>query len=196
MSHMGMTLELELGVTGGEEDGVDHSGVESSRLYTQPEEVCYAYEQLMKVSDKFTVAAAFGNVHGVYAPGNVKLRPDILLNSQKYVQQKLGTGEKPINFVFHGGSGSDPADIQAAISYGVIKMNIDTDVQWAFWDGIRGYYQEKEGYLQSQIGNPEGPDKPNKKHYDPRIWLRKGEESVKIRLKQAFEELNNVNTLA
>jgi fructose-bisphosphate aldolase class II len=196
MSHMGMTLELELGVTGGGEDGVDHSGVESSRLYTQPEEVCYAYEQLMKVSDKFTVAAAFGNVHGVYAPGNVKLRPDILLNSQKYVQQKLGTGEKPINFVFHGGSGSDPADIQAAISYGVIKMNIDTDVQWAFWDGIRGYYQDKEGYLQSQIGNPEGPDKPNKKHYDPRIWLRKGEESVKIRLKQAFEELNNVNTLA
>lgn len=196
MSNMGMTLELELGVTGGEEDGVDHSGIESSRLYTQPEEVCYAYEELMKVSDKFTVAAAFGNVHGVYAPGNVKLRPDILLNSQKYVQQKLGTGEKPINFVFHGGSGSDPADIQAAISYGVIKMNIDTDVQWAFWDGIRGYYQEKEGYLQSQIGNPEGPDKPNKKHYDPRIWLRKGEESVKVRLKQAFEELNNVNTLA
>lgn len=195
MSKIGMTLELELGVTGGEEDGVDHSGVESSRLYTQPEEVCYAYEELMKVSDKFTIAAAFGNVHGVYAPGNVKLRPDILLNSQKYVQRKLGASEKPINFVFHGGSGSNPADIQAAISYGVIKMNLDTDLQWAFWDGIRGYYQEKEGYLQAQIGNPEGEDKPNKKYYDPRVWLRKGEESVKVRLKQAFEELNNVNTL-
>lgn len=196
MSKIGMTLELELGVTGGEEDGVDHSGVESARLYTQPEEVCYAYEELMKISDKFTIAAAFGNVHGVYAPGNVKLRPDILLNSQKYVQDRLGVGEKPINFVFHGGSGSSPADIQAAISYGVIKMNLDTDMQWAFWDGIRGYYQEKSGYLQAQIGNPEGADKPNKKYYDPRVWLRKGEESVKVRLKQAFEELNNVNTLA
>lgn len=196
MSKIGMTLELELGVTGGEEDGVDHSGVESARLYTQPEEVCYAYEELMKVSDRFTIAAAFGNVHGVYAPGNVKLRPEILLNSQKYIQDRLGTGEKPINFVFHGGSGSDPADIQAAISYGVIKMNLDTDLQWAFWDGIRGYYQEKAGYLQAQIGNPEGENKPNKKYYDPRVWLRKGEESVKVRLKQAFEELNNINTLA
>ena len=196
MSKIGMTLEFELGVTGGEEDGVDNSGVESARLYTQPEEVAYAYQELMKVSDKFTVAAAFGNVHGVYAPGNVQLRPIILQNSQKYIQEKLGTGEKPINFVVHGGSGSNPADIQAAISYGVIKMNIDTDLQWALWDGIRGYYQDKEGYLQSQIGNPEGPEKPNKKYYDPRIWLRKDEESVKVRLKQAFEELNNVNTLA
>jgi fructose-bisphosphate aldolase, class II len=195
MSKIDMTLELELGVTGGEEDGVDHSGIDSARLYTQPEEVALAYQELMKVSDKFTVAAAFGNVHGVYAPGNVKLRPDILLNSQNYLQKTLGTAEKPVNFVFHGGSGSSPNDIRAAISYGVIKMNIDTDLQWALWDGIRGYYQEKEGYLQAQIGNPEGVDKPNKKYYDPRIWLRKGEESVKVRLRQAFEELNNVNTL-
>jgi fructose-bisphosphate aldolase class II len=195
MSQIGMTLEFELGVTGGEEDGVDNSDVDSARLYTQPEEVAYAYEQLLKVSDRFTVAAAFGNVHGVYKPGNVQLRPIILKNSQDYVQEKFGTGPQPINFVFHGGSGSSPAEIREAISYGVVKMNLDTDLQWAFWDGIRGYYQEKEGYLQSQIGNPEGPDKPNKKFYDPRVWLRKGEESFNARLKQAFEDLNNINTL-
>ncbi len=195
MSKMGMTLELELGVTGGEEDGVDHSGIESARLYTQPEEVCYAYQELMKVSDQFTIAAAFGNVHGVYKPGNVKLRPDILLNSQKYIQEKLGMGEKPVNFVFHGGSGSSVAEIREAIAYGAIKMNIDTDLQWALWEGIKNYYIEKEGYLQAQIGNPEGDDQPNKKYYDPRVWLRKGEESFKARLKQAFEDLNNVNTL-
>ncbi len=194
MSKMGMTLEIELGVTGGEEDGVDHTGIDSSRLYTQPEEVAYAYEELLKVSDKFTVAAAFGNVHGVYKPGNVQLRPIILQNSQKYIQEKFGTDEKPVNFVFHGGSGSSVEEIREAISYGAIKMNIDTDTQWAFWDGIRTYYQEKEGYLQAQIGNPEGNDVPNKKHYDPRVWLRKGEESFKARLKQAFEDLNNVNT--
>jgi fructose-bisphosphate aldolase class II len=141
------------------------------------------------------VAAAFGNVHGVYKPGNVQLRPIILKNSQDYVQEKFGTGPQPINFVFHGGSGSSPAEIREAISYGVVKMNLDTDLQWAFWDGIRGYYQEKEGYLQSQIGNPEGPDKPNKKFYDPRVWLRKGEESFNARVKQAFEDLNNINTL-
>lgn len=195
MSKMGMTLEIELGVTGGEEDGVDNTDVDSARLYTQPEEVAYAYEELMKVSDKFTVAAAFGNVHGVYKPGNVQLRPVILRNSQEYVQQKFGTGQKPINFVFHGGSGSSVEEIREAISYGAIKMNIDTDTQWAFWNGVRIYYQEKEGYLQAQIGNPDGPDAPNKKHYDPRVWLRKGEESFKARLKQAFEDLNNVNTL-
>ena len=195
MSQIGMTLEFELGVTGGEEDGVDNSDVDSARLYTQPEEVAYAYEQLLKVSDRFTVAAAFGNVHGVYKPGNVQLRPIILKNSQDYVQEKFGTGPQPINFVFHGGSGSSPAEIREAISYGVVKMNLDTDLQWAFWDGIRGYYQEKEGYLQSQIGNPEGPDKPNKKFYDPRVWLRKGEETFNARLKQAFEDLNNINTL-
>jgi fructose-bisphosphate aldolase class II len=195
MSQIGMTLEFELGVTGGEEDGVDNSDVDSARLYTQPEEVAYAYEQLLKVSDRFTVAAAFGNVHGVYKPGNVQLRPIILKNSQDYVQEKFGTGPQPINFVFHGGSGSSPAEIREAISYGVVKMNLDTDLQWAFWDGIRGYYQEKEGYLQSQIGNPEGPDKPNKKFYDPRVWLRKGEETFNARVKQAFEDLNNINTL-
>ncbi len=196
MSKIGMTLEIELGITGGEEDGVDHTGIDSSRLYTQPEEVAYAYEELMKVSNKFTVAAAFGNVHGVYKPGNVQLRPIILHNSQEFVQEKFNTGEKPISFVFHGGSGSSLEEIREAISYGVVKMNIDTDTQWAFWDGVRHYYQEKEAYLQAQIGNPEGEDVPNKKFYDPRVWLRQGEESFKARLERAFEDLNNINTLA
>ncbi len=195
MSKMGMTLEIELGITGGEEDGVDNTDVDSSRLYTQPEEVAYAYEELMKVSDKFTVAAAFGNVHGVYKPGNVQLRPKILNNSQKYVEEKLGTAEKPINFVFHGGSGSSQEEIREAISYGVIKMNIDTDLQWAFWDGVRAYYNQNKGYLQSQIGNPDGDDVPNKKFYDPRKWLRSGEDFFRARMIQAFEDLNNVNTL-
>lgn len=195
MSKIDMTLEIELGITGGEEDGVDHSDVDSSRLYTRPEEVAYAYEELRKVSGRFTVAAAFGNVHGVYRPGNVRLKPSILDDSQKYVQQKFGTEDKPIYFVFHGGSGSSAEEILEAVSYGAIKFNIDTDLQWAFWNGVRGYYQTNEGYLQSQIGNPDGPDQPNKKFYDPRAWLRKGEESFKARLMQAFEELNNVNTL-
>ncbi|MCP4416974.1 MAG: class II fructose-bisphosphate aldolase [Chloroflexi bacterium] len=196
MSKMGMTLEIELGITGGEEDGVDNTEVDSSRLYTQPEEVAYAYEQLMKVSDKFTIAAAFGNVHGVYKPGNVELRPIILHNSQKYVQEKFGTAVKPIDFVFHGGSGSSPEEIAEALSYGAIKMNIDTDLQWAFWNGVRGYEQTNRGYLQGQIGNPDGDDKPNKKFYDPRKWLRVAEDSFRTRLKQAFEDLNNVNRLA
>lgn len=191
MSKMGMTLEIELGVTGGEEDGVDNSEVDSSRLYTQPEEVDYAYQELKKVSDKFTIAAAFGNVHGVYKPGNVKLQPIILKNSQDYIREKHSlTDEKPINFVFHGGSGSSQEEIREAISYGAIKMNIDTDLQWAFWDGILGFYKKNEGYLQGQIGNPEGEDKPNKKHYDPRVWLRKAEESFVVRLKEAYEDLN------
>mgnify|MGYP006277485911 CR=1 FL=1 len=193
MSKMGMTLEIELGVTGGEEDGVDNTEVDSSKLYTQPEEVAYAYEELMKVSDKFTVAAAFGNVHGVYKPGNVKLRPEILKHSQDYVQKNLNTPEKPIYFVFHGGSGSSQEDIREAISYGVIKMNIDTDTQWAFWKGVLEYYGKNEAYLQAQIGNPEGEDVPNKKFYDPRKWLRAGEESFRERLKEAFEYLNNIN---
>jgi fructose-bisphosphate aldolase class II len=196
MSKIGMTLEIELGVTGGEEDGVDNTDVDSSKLYTQPEEVAYAYEELMKVSDKFTVAAAFGNVHGVYKPGNVQLTPKILLNSQKYVQEKFGTEEKPVNFVFHGGSGSTLEEIREALSYGAVKMNIDTDLQWAFWDGVRGYYQANEAYLQGQIGNPEGDDKPNKKKYDPRAWLRKAEDSFVARLTEAFEMLNNVDRLA
>jgi len=195
MSKIDMTLEIELGVTGGEEDGVDHSGVDSSRLYTQPSEVAYAYEELRKVSDRFTIAAAFGNVHGVYRPGAVKLTPIILKNSQVYVQERFGTEEKPVNFVFHGGSGSSVEEIREAISYGVIKMNIDTDTQWAFWDGVREYYIEKEDYLQSQIGNPEGVDQPNKKFYDPRVWLRKGEQSFKARLTKAYDDLNSLNVL-
>lgn len=194
MDKLGMTLEIELGVTGGEEDGVDNTGIDSSKLYTQPEEVAYAYEQLMKVSHRFTVAAAFGNVHGVYKPGNIKLEPVILDNSQKHVRQKFGTAsEKPVNFVFHGGSGSSPEEIREAISYGAIKMNIDTDMQWAFWNGVRQYYIGNEGYLQGQIGNPDGEDKPNKKYYDPRVWLRKGEDQFVTRLKQAFEELNAID---
>lgn len=195
MSKMGMTLEIELGITGGEEDGVDNSEVDASRLYTQPEEVAYAYEELKKVSDKFTVAAAFGNVHGVYKPGNVVLTPIILHNSQKYIEEKFGTGKNPVDFVFHGGSGSSAAEIAEAISYGVVKMNIDTDLQWAFWDGVHGYYKAKKDYLQTQIGNPEGEDAPNKKSYDPRQWLRAGEDAFRARMVQAFEELNNINTL-
>ncbi|MAW88173.1 MAG: class II fructose-bisphosphate aldolase [Phyllobacteriaceae bacterium] len=191
MSAIGMTLEIELGVTGGEEDGVDNTDVDSSRLYTQPEEVGYAYEQLIQVSKRFTVAAAFGNVHGVYKPGNVQLQPVILKNSQEYVHEKFKTDRpNPINFVFHGGSGSSREEIREAIGYGAIKMNIDTDMQWAFWDGVRNYYEEKKDYLQAQIGNPDGDDKPNKKFYDPRVWLRKGEESFVKRLKVAFEDLN------
>ncbi|SDH98995.1 class II fructose-bisphosphate aldolase [Propionivibrio dicarboxylicus] len=196
MSRIGMTLELELGVTGGEEDGVDNSGVDSAKLYTQPEDVALAYERLSKISPNFTIAASFGNVHGVYKPGNVKLQPIILKNSQDFIQQKFATPAQPVNFVFHGGSGSTLEEIREAISYGVIKMNIDTDTQWAFWDGVRGFYKKNEGYLQGQIGNPEGEDKPNKKYYDPRAWLRKGEESFKARLKQAFTDLNNIGTLA
>jgi fructose-bisphosphate aldolase class II len=192
MSKLDMTLELELGVTGGEEDGVDNTGVSSSRLYTQPQDVAHAYEELMKVSPRFTIAAAFGNVHGVYKPGNVKLRPVILHNCQVYLQEKIGTSEKPLNLVFHGGSGSTLEEIREAVSYGVVKMNIDTDLQWALWEGIRNYYVKNEGYLQGQIGNPKGPDEPNKKYYDPRAWLRAGEETFKARLRRSFEELNNV----
>ncbi len=195
MSKMGMTLEIELGITGGEEDGVDNSDVDSSKLYTQPEEVAYAYEELMKISDKFTIAAAFGNVHGVYKPGNVKLTPKILKNSQEYVQQKFNTGPNPVDFVFHGGSGSTLEEIREAISYGVIKMNIDTDLQFAYTEGVRDYVAAKMDYLKTQIGSPDGPDSPNKKHYDPRKWVREGELTFIARLEKAFEDLNNVNTL-
>ncbi len=190
MAKIGMTLEIELGVTGGEEDGVDNTNVDSSKLYTQPEEVSFAYEHLSKVSPNFTIAASFGNVHGVYKPGNVVLSPKILKDSQDFIQKKFGTEVKPVNFVFHGGSGSEKEKIEEAISYGVIKMNLDTDLQWAFWDGIRQYSADKFNYLQGQIGNPEGDDKPNKKYYDPRVWLRKGEESIIKRLKTSFEDLN------
>ncbi len=195
MSKMGMTLEIELGITGGEEDGVDNTGVDSSKLYTQPEEVAFAYEELKKVSDQFTIAAAFGNVHGVYKPGNVKLTPVILKNSQEYVQKKFGTGHNPIDFVFHGGSGSSVEEIREAIGYGVIKMNIDTDLQFAFTEGIRDYMVNNLDYLKTQIGNPEGEELPNKKYYDPRKWLREGEMTFKKRLEQAFKDLNNINTL-
>lgn len=195
MSKMGMTLEIELGITGGEEDGVDNSDVDDSKLYTQPEEVAYAYEELSKVSHRFTIAAAFGNVHGVYKPGNVKLTPKILKNSQEFITKKYVVEENHIDFVFHGGSGSTLEEIREAIGYGVIKMNIDTDLQYAFLEGVRDYVQEKSGYLQSQIGNPEGDDQPNKKFYDPRVWLREGEKTFSERLKKAFEDLNNVNTL-
>lgn len=193
MSKIGMTLEMELGVTGGEEDGVDNTGVDSSKLYTQPEEVAYAYEKLQAISNQFTIAAAFGNVHGVYKPGNVELKPIILKNSQEYIKEKFKTKDNPVNFVFHGGSGSSREEIREAINYGAVKMNIDTDLQWAFWDGIRNYYQAHTDYLQAQIGNPEGSDKPNKKYYDPRQWLRQAEGYFVKRLTQAFEDLNCVN---
>ncbi|OIQ27882.1 MAG: class II fructose-bisphosphate aldolase [Bacteroidetes bacterium MedPE-SWsnd-G2] len=195
MSKMGMTLEIELGITGGEEDGVDNTDVDDSKLYTQPEEVAYAYEELSKVSDKFTIAAAFGNVHGVYKPGNVKLTPKILKNSQEYITEKYNVGHNHIDFVFHGGSGSTVEEIREAIGYGTIKMNIDTDMQYAFMSGIRDYMSDKSEYLKQQIGNPEGDDVPNKKYYDPRVWLRHGENAFVERLKKAFEDLNNVNTL-
>lgn len=193
MDKMGMTLEIELGVTGGEEDGVDNTDIDNSRLYTQPEEVAYAYEELSKISHRFTIAAAFGNVHGVYKPGNVELTPKILKNSQVYIQEKYATAANPVNFVFHGGSGSSREEIREAIEYGAVKMNIDTDMQWAFWDGVREYYEGKRDYLQAQIGNPDGDDVPNKKYYDPRVWLRAGEKSFIDRLKVAFEDLNCLN---
>ena len=195
MHKIDMTLEIELGITGGEEDGVDNTDVDVSKLYTQPEEVAYAYEQLLKVSPNFTIAASFGNVHGVYKPGNVVLTPKILDNSQKYIEKKFNTDKKPVDFVFHGGSGSTLEEIREAISYGVIKMNIDTDMQYAFTTGIRDYMKDNANYLQSQIGNPDGADLPNKKYYDPRKWLRKGEETFIDRLKQAFADLNNIDTL-
>ena len=195
MAKIGMTLEIELGITGGEEDGVDNSDVDSSKLYTQPEEVAYAYEELSKISNQFTIAAAFGNVHGVYKPGNVELTPIILKNSQEFVEKKYDTEPNPIDFVFHGGSGSTLDEIREAIGYGVIKMNIDTDLQFAFSEGIRDYMSHNIDYLKTQIGNPDGQDLPNKKYYDPRKWLREGEATFKTRLKQAFKDLNNVNTL-
>ena len=196
MSAIDMTLEIELGITGGEEDGVDNSDADESDLYTKPEEVAFVYRELSEISDRFTVAAAFGNVHGVYKPGNVKLTPTILRDSQAYIEERFATGPKPVDFVFHGGSGSTAAEIAEAISYGVVKMNIDTDLQWAFWDGVRGYEAEHHDYLQGQIGNPTGDDQPNKKQYDPRAWLRAGEVGFVDRMKQAFRELNNVDTLA
>ncbi len=195
MKKLEMHLEIELGITGGEEDGVDNTDVDNAKLYTQPQEVAYAFEELRKISPFFTIAASFGNVHGVYKPGNVVLRPEILKNSQKYIEEKYQTGKQPVNFVFHGGSGSELKDIKDAISYGVIKMNIDTDTQYAFMEGVRDYFEKYKDYLKAQIGNPEGEDLPNKKYYDPRKWLREGELTFKKRLSQAFKDLNNVNTI-
>lgn len=195
MAKMGVTLEIELGCTGGEEDGVDNSHLDNSTLYTQPEDVAYAYEKLNAISPRFTIAASFGNVHGVYKPGNVQLTPKILDNSQKYVAEKFGLPAKPLNFVFHGGSGSTPEEIKEAVGYGVVKMNIDTDTQWATWEGVLNYYKKNEGYLQGQLGNPEGADKPNKKYYDPRAWLRAAQVTMIERLEKAFKELNSVNVL-
>lgn len=193
MAPLGMSIEIELGVTGGEEDGVDNSDIENDKLYTQPQHVAYSYTELGKVGKLFTIAAAFGNVHGVYKPGNVELRPEILNNSQIFIEKELGTGPKPVYFVFHGGSGSPQNQIREAIGYGAIKMNIDTDLQWAFWEGILDNYKKYEGYLQGQLGNPDGADKPNKKNYDPRVWLRKGQESFSKRLEIAFDDLNCIN---
>ena len=195
MSKLGMTLEIELGVTGGEEDGVDNSDRDASLLYTQPADVAYAYEELSKISNRFTIAASFGNVHGVYKPGNVKLTPKILDNSQKFVSEKYKVPANTLDFVFHGGSGSSADEIKESISYGVVKMNIDTDTQWATWEGVMGYYKKNESYLQGQIGNPDGDDKPNKKYYDPRVWQRAGQAGMIARLQQAFQELNALNTL-
>ncbi|MFA6197364.1 MAG: class II fructose-bisphosphate aldolase [Sulfurimonas sp.] len=193
MNKIGMSLEIELGVTGGEEDGVDNSSIDNALLYTQPEDVAFAYAELSKISPNFTIAASFGNVHGVYKPGNVQLTPKILDNSQKYIQEKFKTGEKPVNFVFHGGSGSAPQEIAEAIGYGVVKMNIDTDTQWATWVGVKDFYEKNHDYLQGQIGNPEGEDKPNKKYYDPRKWLRAGQETLIARVEEAYANLNALN---
>ncbi len=196
MSRIGMTLEMELGCTGGEEDGVDNSHLDCSKLYTQPEDIAYAYEKLTAISTNFTIAAAFGNVHGVYSPGNVSLKPMILKNSQAYVSKKFNLPHHSLNFVFHGGSGSDVGDIKEAISYGTVKMNIDTDTQWASWQGVLNYYAERQGYLQCQIGNPDGKDNPNKKYYDPRVWLRHSESTMAHRLQKSFRDLNCVNRYA
>ncbi len=193
MDKLDMAIEIELGVTGGEEDGVDNTEIDNALLYTQPEEVAYAYEELSKVSSHFTIAASFGNVHGVYKPGNVTLTPSILDNSQKYISKKFSTDAKPVDFVFHGGSGSSLQEIREAIDYGVIKMNIDTDTQWATWNGVKEYYEKHKDYLQGQIGNPKGDDKPNKKYYDPRKWLRAGQEALVSRVESAFDDLNAIN---
>lgn len=196
MSKMGMTLEIELGMTGGEEDGVDNSHVDNSKLYTQPEDVAYAYEQLSQVSDQFTIAASFGNVHGVYKPGNVKLNPKILRESQDYVSEKFGLEHNALDLVFHGGSGSSVEQIHEAIGYGVVKFNIDTDLQYGFMTGVRDYMGKFEGYLKGQVGNPDDEHGPNKQYYDPRKWLREGELTFIKRLTEAFEDLKNIDSLS
>jgi fructose-bisphosphate aldolase class II len=190
IARMNMTLEIELGVTGGEEDGVDNSEVTHDKLYTRPEDVLQAYDALNPIGS-FTVAASFGNTHGVYAPGNVKLKPTILRDSQRTIQEQRKTGPEPVSFVFHGGSGSTPEEIHEAVSYGVVKMNIDTDTQWAFTQPVKKFMDEKGAYLLSQLGNPEGPEKPNKKYIDPRGWLYIGEKGLTARLVQAYRDLGS-----
>jgi len=192
MAKVNLILEMEIGITGGVEDGVDNSGVSNDKLYSTPEEVWQVYETLAPVSEKFTIAAAFGNVHGVYKPGNVILRPELLDSFQKYAGNILGKG-KPLYFVFHGGSGSEKDKIDAARNYGVVKMNVDTDTQWAYWEGVRNFYEDNEGFLQGQIGNPKGVDKPNKSYYDPRKWVRESEVSMVNRVMESCQDLKNVN---
>lgn len=191
MSKVGMSLEIELGCTGGEEDGVDNSHLDQSMLYTSPEDVAYAYEKLNSISPRFTIAASFGNVHGVYKPGNVVLTPTILRDSQTYVCEKFGLEANALDFVFHGGSGSTESEIKEAIDYGVVKMNVDTDTQWATWNGARQYIADNFDYLQGQIGNPEGEDRPNKKYYDPRVILRAAQTSNINLIKELFAILGN-----
>ena len=196
MAAINCFLEMEIGITGGEEDGVNNEHVDNASLYTQPEDIWDIYTAFSQITPNFTIAAAFGNVHGVYKPGNVKLHPELLGKHQAFVQSKLGTADsKPVYFVFHGGSGSTAEEIKTAVSHGVIKMNIDTDTQWAYWDGLRGFYQSKKAYLQSQIGNPEGEDKPNKKFYDPRVWIREAEKGMMKRATLAFQELGSAAKL-
>ncbi|KAJ3111725.1 Fructose-bisphosphate aldolase 1 [Physocladia obscura] len=196
LAAVNVVLEIELGITGGEEDGVDNSGVDNAALYSQPSDILYAHTELSQISPRFTIAAAFGNVHGVYKPGNVKLHPEILQGFQDHVKASIGTSDvKPVFFVFHGGSGSTEQEIATAVHAGVVKMNIDTDTQWAYWDGLRRFYEDKKGYLQGQIGNPEGEDKPNKKYYDPRVWVRKAEEGLIARLHTAFRNLSSIDVL-
>eukprot|EP00039_Didymoeca_costata_P028285 m.20572 g.20572 ORF g.20572 m.20572 type:complete len:360 (+) comp6878_c0_seq2:49-1128(+) len=196
MAKINCLLEIELGITGGEEDGVDNTGVDNASLYSQPEDVFKAHQILGKISPMFTIAASFGNVHGVYKPGNVKLSPEILGNSQKYIAEKISSSNPlPVFFVFHGGSGSEKSKIEEALTYGVIKMNIDTDTQWAYWDGLRAFESKNRDYLQGQIGNPDGEDKPNKKFYDPRVWIRAAETSMVERLQECFKDLNCLNRM-
>lgn len=195
MDKLNIILEIELGRTGGVEDGIHNEHLDNSLLYTSPKDVAYAYEKLHKISSKFTIAASFGNVHGVYKPGNVQLKPKILNESQRYVSQKFGLPKNFLNFVFHGGSGSNELDIKESIQYGVVKVNLDTDIQWAMWDGVLQYYKNNQDFLQTQIGNPLGKNQPNKKFYDPRIWMRAGQKSIIKYLEKMFIILNAVNVL-
>jgi fructose-bisphosphate aldolase class II len=196
MAKIGLWLEMEIGITGGEEDGVDNTGVDNASLYTQAEDVYDVHAALSKISPNFSIAAAFGNVHGVYKPGNVRLHPELLGKHQSYASEKVGKKvEKPLYLVFHGGSGSTKEEIKTAVGHGVVKMNVDTDTQFAYLAGIRDFCETKKEYLKTQVGNPEGADKPNKKYYDPRVWVREGEKTLAARVKEACKDLGNVDRL-